>query len=339
MAEETGISWTDATFNPWWGCWPVSPGCALCYAARDAERYGWKDGGGSGPDLWKKTGERRVFKEGHWFGKNSPRAWAKTLPAQLRRRPRVFCASMADIGEDHPVAEQERPKLWKLIEDTPELDWLLLTKRTAKPWGWLPDSWNDGFWPRNVWLGFSAENQESYDRRIADLSCVSASVLFVSYEPALGPIDFRLSEHPEVSWIIAGGESALPAAKARPAHPDWFRSARDQCAAAGVPFHFKQWGEWLGGRFDHRKSKMVCLPGCSSDHPEFGRIFWTNPGEPPVKLWDEADHYWTNASACLGRKAAGRLLDGRTWDEFPASLGDPPARLGLDLQEASCGRL
>lgn len=334
MSESTAISWTDATFNPWWGCWPVSPGCALCYADREATRHGF-------PDLWKKPGpgappesNRRTFGEKHW---NEPRVWARNLPRKLGRRPRVFCASMADIGEDHPVAAAERPKLWVLIEETPELDWLLLTKRIDTAAEWLPHRWLAGRFPVNVWLGISAEDQQRYDERAKWLAALAPPVSFISYEPALGPIDFRLGQSAwsRFDWIIAGGESAHPAKRARPAQAAWIRSARDQSVAAGVAFHFKQWGEWLPGRFDRRKSKMVCAPGPGFDkHLDFGRIFWTNPGEPPVKLWDEADHYWTNASALVGRKAAGRLLDGRTWDEFPVSLGAPPGGLCFDLPKA-----
>ncbi len=192
MGEKSGIGWTDATFNPWWGCWPVSPGCALCYAAREAERYGWTEGGGSGPDLWQKQGPRRVFGEAHWSGKNSPRRWATTLPAELGRRPRVFTASMADIGEDHPIAEQERPKLWALIEDTPQLDWLLLTKRVETARQWLPARWLEpGGWPAHAWFLFSAEDQQRFDERLPYILDIPAPVLGCSYEPSLGGIDFR----------------------------------------------------------------------------------------------------------------------------------------------------
>lgn len=182
---------------------------------------------------------------------------------------------MADIGEDHPVAEQERPKLWELIEQTPALDWLLLTKRTATARLWLPERWLDGSWPKNAWFGFSAEDQTRFNERAPQALQVPAALHFVSYEPALGPIDFVL-DVVRFDWIIAGGESAVPAKRARPSQQWWFQFARDQCLAAGVPFHFKQWGEW-------------------------------GPGE------DE------DSMALIGRKVAGRLLDGRTWDEFPAS--------------------
>lgn len=358
MAEQSGISWTDATFNPWWGCWPVSPGCALCYADREASRHGYDQ-------LWQKAGPRRTFGEKHW---NEPRVWARNLPRKLGRRPRVFCASMADIGEDHPVAEQERPKLFALIEKTPQLDWLLLTKRAETARQWLPSRWLEpGGWPEQAWFLFSAEDQQRFDERLPHVLDIPAPVLGCSYEPALGGIDFRaglsiawqcsscrryfpdpyqktcpacLSEHgwsgshrfnppggqrgPGLSWIIAGGESAVPASKARPSHPDWFRSARDQCVAAGVPFHFKQWGEWgrwgpgAGGLIRHisaRDGKIGDAPGYVDGE--------RSPRSDTVPV------------ACVGRKAAGRLLDGRTWDEFPESaLPYLPAGAELPLVAA-----
>lgn len=299
MGDETGISWCDSTFNPWWGCWPVSPGCALCYADREASRRGYDQ-------LWQKTGERRTFGEKHW---NEPRVWARNLPKKLGRRPRVFCASMADIGEDHPVAEAQRPKLWELIEQTPELDWLLLTKRTATAQAWLPERWLAD-WPRHVWFGFSAEDQRRFDERI-EVAIQIPALLFLSYEPALGPIDFAQFLHDSnclyrseagictcgepreqhLSWVIPGGESAVPAGRARPAHPDWFRSARDQAVAAGAAFHFKQWGEWAP------------LPAIDPK-VEASRVHTFEDGA---------------RVALLGRKLTGRLLDGRIWDEFPQS--------------------
>jgi len=315
MAEQSSISWTDATFNPWWGCWPVSPGCALCYADREASRHGYSD-------LWQKAGPRRAFGEAHW---NEPRRWARNLPRKLGRRPRVFCASMADVGEDHPVAEAERPKLWRLVEQTPELDWLLLTKRTATARKWLPAHWLSGGWPPHAWFGFSAEDQPRYDERASAALSLGAPVTFCSYEPALGPVDFRfpavlrrtrpegwegmgearreeaiataaraeyIARSESLSWVIGGGESARPAARARPMHPDWIRSARDQCIAAGVAFHFKQWGEyvWRATRGDST-----------------GR---------PKHYFD--DGVWVEL---VGKKEAGRELDGRTWDEFPEPRG------------------
>lgn len=185
-------------------------------------------------------------------------------------------------------------------------------------------------WPLpNLWLGVTAENQEQAEKRIPLLLQTPSAHRFVSVEPMLGAID--LSQHlnlhwrstagidldapqfePRLNWIICGGESGR---NARPTHPDWVRSLRDQCHAAGVPFFFKQWGEWAGGKFDRRKGKMICNP--SSVGEEIGRIFWTNKSFPKVKLWGESDHYWTHASTLVGKKAASRLLDGKEHLDFP----------------------
>lgn len=197
---------------------------------------------------------------------------------------------------------------------------------------WLMVNLKD--WPLpNVWLGVSVENQETADERIPLLLQTLSAVRFLSCEPLLSEIHlnsvdggggyrfnplligppFGNAEVKErIDWVIVGGESGPGA---RPMHPDWIRLIRDQCQSAGVPFFFKQWGEWIGGKFDRAKSKMICEPTIA-DKP-IGQIFWTNPGSPKVHLWDMFDHYWTNASARVGKKSAGRMLDGRLWDEFP----------------------
>ena len=134
-------------------------------------------------------------------------------------------------------------------------------------------------------------------------------------EPSRGRFEWQksgLNWHNPISWVICGGESGPGA---RPMHPDWARSLRDQCQAAEVPFMFKQWGEWIGGKFDRAKGKMICDP--STPGEQIGRIFWTNPGQPKVQLWEPADHYWHHASAKVGKKAAGRELDGQVWDQYP----------------------
>jgi hypothetical protein len=115
-----------------------------------------------------------------------------------------------------------------------------------------------------------------------------------------------------LDWAVVGFESGQ---HARPGNVAWVRLLRDQCKEAGCKFLFKQHGEWISGKFDKRKGKMVCDP--TPSHPK-GRIFWTNPGQPKVHLWDEADHYWTNASALVGKAEAGRLLDGELHDGYPA---------------------
>lgn len=254
MAEHTGISWTDHTFNIAWGCTRISPGCKNCYADRDSRRYGWHVFGTNKP--------RRVFGARHWA---EPLRWNAQAEREGRVH-RVFCSSMCDVFEAHPVIDEERLKLWPLIRETPWLDWQILTKRAYRMLWCLPEDWGSGY--PNVWLGVSVENQEWANRRIPWLMDIAAAVKFVSYEPALGPVDLRQvpfknedgyallfplagmfqcdgCNEPSkirqggIDWVIAGGESGPGF---RPADTDWFRSMRDQCRAANTPFFFKQSG-------------------------------------------------------------------------------------------------
>jgi protein gp37 len=281
MAENSKIEWTDHTFNPWMGC-------ANCYAERDFDhRYG--------KVKWGNAGTRVVTSDANW---KKPLQWDREA-AKAGERKRVFCASLADVFENwegpmlNAAGEQlfnddqalvptsmanVRLRLFDLIDQTPNLDWLLLTKRpenisrmwrTYFPGGYIAEAGlmnQEGPRP-NVWLGASVESAD-YLHRIDTLkSCGDlASVLFLSCEPVVGPM-LTLGEHIDgIDWIITGGESGP---SARPADPDWFRSIRDQCAAHDVPFHFKQWGE-----FDEHQVRV-------------------------------------------GKKNAGRLLDGLTHDGLP----------------------
>jgi protein gp37 len=371
MSDTTAISWCDATFNPWWGCQKVSPACDHCYAERDANRFA--------PTrvLWGVDSERRTFDAKHW---QQPLRWAKRAFEQctdcgwrgyhtsLRHeggehfcpacgsgnwrpaRLRVFCASMGDwLDLDAPL--EEFIKLLELVRATPELDWLLLSKRVGN-WGkrlnqalnasdsiglreWLA-LWLSGDAPRNVWLGATVINQEEADRDVPKLLAVPARVRFLSIEPMLGPVDLRFHIFSEptgnwrtnggkrqmelrrpadggLHWVIAGGESGP---HARPAHPAWLRSLRDQCAAAGVPFHFKQWGEHT--------------PGELTPHPDY-------PGEGSAWRLDQMGRRWHDPNestrprdewapvkfARPGKAAAGRLLDGVEHLAFPRREGQP----------------
>ena len=200
----------------------------------------------------------------------------------------MFCASMADVFESRPDLDPWRGRLWTLIEATPELDWLLLTKRPDQirariPWGKK--------WPSNVWLGTTAENQLWANRRIPVLLEHNAAVHFVSCEPLLGSVDLSpwlAGRRSRIDWVIVGGESGH---KARPMHPEWAKAIRDQCAAAGVAFHFKQWGQW--------RPDSALIPS----------------GRRRIQVHDFRRNV-TNLVR-LGKHAAGRDLDGRTWDEFP----------------------
>lgn len=239
MGETTGIAWCDHTFNPWWGCAHVSPGCVHCYAESLAKRYG--------NDVWGKGGDRRFFGDKHWA---EPLKWnAKAEAAGVRRR--VFCGSMMDVFEDRPDLREPRSRLFRLIDGTPALDWLLLTKRPENV-SELTGHWKVMGQPLNVWLGVSVEDQKRADERIPKLLEIQAAVRFLSCEPLVGPVDLEDIKlwHPtvdawhdclqggsQIHWVIVGGESGPGR---RPMNPEWSRSIWQQCRDAGVAFFGKQ---------------------------------------------------------------------------------------------------
>lgn len=313
MAENSGIEWTDHTFNPWWGCQKVSPGCEHCYAETLSNRFG--------NNIWgpPHATDRRLFGDNHW---TEPVKWNRAAE-KSGRRARVFCASMADVFEDHPQVAPSRRRLIELIEATPHLDWQLLTKRLENARGMVPKRWNLRGWPPNVWVGVSVEDQQRADERIPPLLDIPAAVRFLSCEPLLGPVDLfsylagstcsrcgtvvlapgvcscgsrvmRSALH----WIIVGGESGPGA---RPMHPQLPRDIRDQAVAAAVPFFFKQWGEYAPAAIP------MTINGQSV----------TSHGDVPYVTVECPEIPWTAVMARTGKKAAGRELDGRTWDEFP----------------------
>lgn len=228
MAENSGIEWTHHTFNPWIGCTKVSAACDHCYAETwDARFKG---------DRWGARADRTRTKS---WGK--PRRWNE-LAQGAAERPRVFCASLADVFDNHKsIQESWRDELWTLMADTPNLDWLLLTKRPQNIARFVPGWMGPMSWPKNIWIGTTVENQTEAERRIPYLLEIPARVRFLSMEPLLGPVDLTpwLGGESGLNWVIVGGESGPDY---READPGWFRSLRDQCADAGVPFLFKQWG-------------------------------------------------------------------------------------------------
>lgn len=234
MAEETGIEWTDSTFNPWWGCTKISPACDHCYAADLDKR--------TGGNHWGNVPRRRTS-EKNW---NEPRRWqhrAGDFMRQHGRKRRVFCASMADVF-DNQIDTAWRDDLWALIRECPDLDWLLLTKRPQNIEGMLPSYWDEV--KASIWLGTTVEDQKRANQNIPHLLKHDSAVRFLSCEPMVGAIDLVTAHklsigNGKVEWVIAGGESGP---HARVADPAWFRQLRDQCAEAGVPFLFKQWGNW-----------------------------------------------------------------------------------------------
>lgn len=316
MSEHTAISWADSTFNPWVGCQKVSPGCDHCYAERLMDHRLHRVQWGAGQP-------RKRTSAANW---RQPLLWEREHQAfQLAhgRRRRVFCASLSDVF-DNAVQESWRLDLFWLILQTPHLDWLLLTKRIGIARGMLaltmcqldPAGEHPAPLP-NVWLGATICNQAEADRDIPKLLDTPAAVRFLSIEPMLG--DIRLgswlqrspsaafeagrvtSDMPDwtrigsiaIDWVICGGESGP---HARPMHPDWVRSLRDQCATAGVPFHFKQWGEWIGADQD------ACPKG------------------PPESQWQWSDGtpFRLPLVRRAGVKRAGRQLDGTEHNGTPS---------------------
>jgi protein gp37 len=344
--KDSKIEWTDHTFNPWWGCTKVSPGCLNCYAETLDKR--------TGGNHWGKGAPRRRTSAANW---RQPLKWQREAikdeydhdsDAWCRdedfrwERPRVFCASMAD-WLDPEVPVEWLADLLDLIRQTPNLDWLLLTKR--------PGLWRDrlgdvyihhmrsktGFpgsptdfeswivnWrlcnkpPANVWIGSSVEDQTRADERIPQLLQIPARVRFLSCEPLLGPVDLdyqwtwgkvrkqdkSLMDAPRIDWVIVGGESGP---KSRPMHADWARDLRDQCVAAGVSFFFKQWGEWAPGECVHRVTGPIEAADWFNDHWTHFKVYLQDPCHRDV----EPDAYR------VGKKEAGRLLDGNEWSQLP----------------------
>lgn len=305
MAENSAIEWTDHTFNPWIGCTKVSPACDHCYAEAQNAFRKWA------PDGWGPHAARKRTSDTYW---RQPRKWSRDAE-DASRRPRVFCASLADVFDNHRSIDPTwRLDLFRMISETQHLDWLLLTKRPQNVAKMVPPAWMRAGFPPNVWLGTTAENQTEADRRIPPLLSIPARVRFLSCEPLLGPLhlvqpqfgafhcaaycqrtcaaggDEECPKHiaPMIDWIIAGGESGH---HARPSNPQWFRDLRDQCAAAGTPFLFKQWGEWVS---------VSEVEGPGQHHRfEDGRTVRRT-----------------------GKKRAGRTLDGVLHDGFPAMEGN-----------------
>lgn len=342
MGEDSKIEWCDATFNPVIGCRKVSPACTNCYAEEFARRRLGR------PELWRE--ERHITSASTW---NLPEKLDRKA-AKEGRRMRLFVSSLSDVFEDHSVWDAEAPASapWarsigvalrtvalRKLAKLKNIDVLLLTKRPENVLAMVPPEWlrNEHpaaaeivgpAWPAHVWVGTTVEDQKRAEERLDHLRRVPAAVRFVSYEPALGPVDFRpwlggclcsvsyedgvgmhsptcpATQPRGVHWVIAGGESGPGA---RPSHPDWFRPVRDQCAWAGVPFLFKQWGEWSPvERFEDRRDGDVWLR--YSDGYRFGP--WL-PGD--------AKRQYTNAVVVrrVGKRSAGRLLDGRIHDGYP----------------------
>ena len=326
MGAQSKIEWTNATWNPIRGCSRVSAGCAHCYAERMATRF-------------SKPGEPYdgLITDNRWNGNLILAEEHLEDPLRWKKPRRVFVNSMSDLFHEH-ISDQMIDRVFAVMARASHHTFQVLTKRPSRMLEYLTrhdriENAESKSWrpkkrttrPRirrqlpNVWLGVSVEDQQTADERIPLLTRTPAIVRFVSYEPALGPMDlFRCgglntiiramkyendTGHPSapwLDWVIAGGESGPGA---RPMHPDWARSIRDQCQAAAVPFFFKQHGEFISS-YD---------AGARSDEIDrWNRTFgeaWTRSGKYTFPDGKQV--------ARVGKKAAGRLLDDQEWSEFP----------------------
>lgn len=309
------IEWTDVTWNPVVGCAHVSPGCDNCYAAREAS------------GRLRGTAAYAGLAEGGRFSGE-----ARCLPERLDqplhwRKPRfVFVNSMSDLF--HPDVPMDFIlRVWSTMSRSPQHTFQVLTKRPQRmakivdaiAWKWEGDLDGGGEMPLpGVWLGTSIEN-DRYTFRADHLRATPAAVRFLSLEPLLGPLPSL--DLTGIDWVIVGGESGP---RARPMHPDWARSIRDRCVDAGVPFFFKQWGEWEpvepvygeDGHDDVLIDDYEDVAIESLDRAGQVEMRLTKAGGTYGHQPDPAGNPWWMAR--VGKKAAGRVLDGRTWGEMPA---------------------
>lgn len=326
MADRSKIEWTDATWNPVAGCSVISPACTNCYAMTMAHRLramGQQGGQAKYADLTQVVNDRPV-----WTGKTFFDALVLDHPLRWKRPRRIFVVSMGDLFHES-VPFEWIDRVWAVMALAPQHTFQVLTKRPERAAEWLchartkhgivdaacehlaahVSGWSalrDGLpWPLpNVWLGTTVEDQARADERIPHLLDAPAALHFLSCVPLLGPVDLtkvhdrRRDVQPyvdvlepdcvaelntaSIGWVIAGGESG---GRARPSRPEWFRTLRDQCTHAGVPFFFKQWGEWHADALAYTTTDGVCPP-------------------PNMRI---------------GKKRAGRTLDGVTHDAMPGA--------------------
>ena len=300
----TKIEWADEVWNPVTGCTPISEGCQNCYAWRMANRLRGRCG-------YPADDPFRVTLHPERLGE----------PLRWKEPRRVFVCSMGDLFHED-VPRWMRFEVMDIILQAKQHTFLILTKRPANMkefFEWYYSKAGRTIETiKNLWLGVTAENQQRADERIPILLQIPAAVRFVSVEPMLGPVDLSLSDGVDLSmsvgtglkpgksylinsldWVICGGETGP---NARSMHPDWVRSLRDQCVEAGVPFFFKQWGEWLPD--DQVKESLIVKMG--------------HPGAPKWAINKLVCNLSPGLHAFkVGKKAAGRLLDGREWNEYP----------------------
>lgn len=331
MSNKSGIEWTDATWNPVTGCAKVSQGCKHCYAEREWPRFHGKKkiivptpADGCVPEDYIEP----IEVSGHWM---RPRRFTDVQchqdrldqPLRWRKPRRIFVNSMSDLfHEDVPF--EFILNVYQIMHAATSHQFQVLTKRPRRALEFYAKYGigDTNTIPENVWLGVSVEDQQTADERIPLLLQTPAAVRWISAEPLLGKIDLENIQYPawrqkheydpiikydvlrghmkgpddiglkKLDWVVAGGESGP---KARPSHPDWFHSLRDQCVAAGVPYFFKQWGEWFPG-------EAPAWPENADYQVNLGKGYYFDNGQ-----WMER----------VGKKLAGNLLDGVKWEQYP----------------------
>lgn len=333
----TKIKWATKVWNPTTGCSKVSAGCENCYAINMSNRLSSIE---STKERYRGTVKRTEGGKLNWTGQVTGHVGQLNVPKRWKKPQRIFVGSMSDILHENIDFNFLR-EVFDTMSRCKQHTFMVLTKRPERLnefWEWYADS--EDLSPRgltqvhipNVWIGTSVENQEQAEKRIPHLLQVPAAVRFLSCEPLLGPVDISnylhdsncnevrqeigciCSEPREYScdWLIAGGESGH---NARPMHPDWVYTLRDQCQTANIPFFFNQWGEFL--------------PNGESGDPEHQDSFTGDPMDyyPDLDKFEELQEESDKKLVVIkahghqfykeGKKKAGRLLDGKEWNEFP----------------------
>ena len=321
--NKTNIQWTEITWNPTIGCSLMSPGCTNCYAMKFAHRLA----SFGGPVGLRYSGLTEVAGNGEpvWTGVVKVVEAALLEPLSWRGRKRIFVNSMSDVF--HPaLAFADIARIWAVMALARRHTYQVLTKRPDRMRDWLNDPATPAAveaemrmirpgarlaaWPlRNVWVGTSVEDQKRADERIPILADTNAAVRFLSVEPLLGPVSLKTAANFPVlrrlHWMIVGGESGQ---RARPMHPDWARSLRDECHRLRIPFFFKQLGTWGAPVPGKQRQTIGLMPD--------GR-------EVPVGTSG------ATTLAKLGKKLAGELLDGRLHQAFPTPPQPTPPQGSL----------
>lgn len=296
MSDDTGIEWTDKTYNPWIGCTKVSPGCLHCYAETLSLQKKFVK-------KWGKDGERHTTKTAP-----DPERWnLEALDA--RSRYTVFCASLSDVFEDRPELVPLREDLWRLVKRTPYLDWMILTKRAENIATMLPADWGAGY--DNVCLMVSVENQEWFDKRVPVLRAVPAKFRALSVEPLVGHVRMPRGSLKGIDLVIVGGESDK---NARPMNPEWVRHIRDACARDKIDFFFKQWGNWTP---DKAHAETDLSNGCSYGFYDKAPIFLKNISKVSERESLVSDPTSQTVYFAKSKKGTGSELDGLEHKQHP----------------------